>query len=85
MNSSEVGEIAIYRVMTSPEIRLLRQLEREDNPNTKEICRRFRTDKADFHEFDKEFALEFRYLHNSDEFSLAENYVELGRQIRSMN
>lgn len=84
-NSSEVGELAIYRVMTPPEIRLLRQLEREENPNVKEICRRFRTDKADFRNFDKEFALECRHLHNQDEFCLAEIYVELGRQIRFMN
>ena len=84
-NSSEVGELAIYRVMTPPEIRLLRQLEREENPNVKEICRRFRTDKADFRNFDKEFALDLRHIHNQDEFCLAEIYVELGRQIRSMS
>lgn len=36
------------RVAVDDKIRLIRQLEREDNPNCLEICRRFQTDAKDY-------------------------------------
>lgn len=38
----------IARIKTSDKVRLIRQLNREDNPNVEEIIRRFGTDKSDF-------------------------------------
>lgn len=84
-NDPSIEELVIYRIKTNPEERLLRQLERDADVNIKEVVRRYRTDKEDFQKFDKEFALDIRVLWNEDEFNLAENYVEIGRQIRSMN
>ena len=37
-----------YRLGCTPKIRLLRQLNREENPNIDEIVRRYTTDKIDF-------------------------------------
>ena len=41
-------ELTVYRVHTSAKIRLLRQLNRENNPDVNEIIRRFMTDTEDF-------------------------------------
>lgn len=41
-------QLIIYRIKTSDKERLLRQLNREENPDVKEIIRRFNTDSADF-------------------------------------
>ena len=47
-------EVYPIYIKTSDKLRLLRALEREENPNCKEICRRFLADKKDFEniEFD---------------------------------
>lgn len=44
------NRIAVYPVYvnTKDKIRLLRSLNREENPDCDEICRRFQTDKKDF-------------------------------------
>ena len=47
-------ELTIVYVQASDKTRLLRQLNREANPNVKEIVRRFSTDEADFRD-DKSF------------------------------
>ncbi len=41
-------EIIVFFIHAEPKIRLLRQMERESNPNYTEICRRFLTDEEDF-------------------------------------
>lgn len=41
-------ELIVYRVHTSAKTRLLRQLNRENNPDVNEIIRRFMTDTEDF-------------------------------------
>lgn len=54
-------ELTVYRVHTSAKTRLLRQLNREENPNVDEIIRRFGTDTIDFNE------LNFNYITLSNE------------------
>ena len=49
-------ELTVYRVRTSAKTRLLRQLNRENNPNVDEIIRRYTTDSIDFEN------LEFTYI-----------------------
>lgn len=46
-------ELSIVHVKASAKTRLLRQLNREKDPNVKEIIRRFGTDEADFADADK--------------------------------
>lgn len=59
-------ELTVFRITCLDKIRLLRQLNREDNPNVDEIIRRYKTDKEDF------FDLEFSYIEveNNDEEDL---------------
>lgn len=48
-------DIVVFYVRTSDKQRLLRQLNREENPDIEEIIRRYKTDKEDF------YNLEFHY------------------------
>ena len=59
-------EVEVFRIMCSDKVRLLRQLNREENPNVDEIIRRYKTDKEDFYD------LEFKYteVENNDEEDL---------------
>lgn len=41
-------EIIVFFIHAEPKIRLIRQMEREKNPDYTEICRRFLTDEEDF-------------------------------------
>jgi guanylate kinase len=50
---SRISLETTYLVKTSDKERLMRQLSRENNPNVKEIVRRFSTDESDFEYFDK--------------------------------
>lgn len=54
--SSPIVDVTVYRVCASEKNRLLRQLNREENPNVREIIRRFKADDEDF------FDLEFEYV-----------------------
>ena len=49
-------ELTVYKVVCKDKTRLLRQLNRENDPNVDEIVRRYKTDKDDF------FDLEFEYI-----------------------
>lgn len=49
LNNSEIEVIVLY-VRAGAKTRLLRQLNREDNPDVNEIIRRFSTDETDFAE-----------------------------------
>ena len=55
-------DVSVFKITCSDKIRLLRQLNREENPDVDEIVRRYKTDKEDF------FDLEFRYteVENND-------------------
>lgn len=48
-------EVQVYYIMASDKTRLLRQLNREDNPDVKEIIRRYSADEIDFSDLDFEF------------------------------
>lgn len=54
-------DIVVYKICCSDKTRLLRQLNREINPNVDEIIRRYKTDKEDF------FNLEFHYVEVENE------------------
>lgn len=41
-------DLTVFWIYADPKIRLLRQLNREENPNVDEIIRRYNTDKEDF-------------------------------------
>ena len=68
-------ELIVYRVCCSSKTRLLRQLNRENNPNVDEIIRRFMTDTKDFSDlgfsytkfsvFNKLFISSLVYVNNS--------------------
>ena len=44
-------DLTVYEIITSDKERMLRQLEREENPDVEEIVRRFDADKEDFARF----------------------------------
>ena len=48
-------QVTVYWIKTSDKQRLLRQLNREDNPNVKEIIRRFAADDLDFADIDFDY------------------------------
>lgn len=45
-------EVLAFRLRTPDKMRLMRQLDREENPDVKEVCRRFLADYSDFGEID---------------------------------
>lgn len=51
IQNPQLKVVPIY-VKTDDKIRLLRILQREDNPNCHEICRRFLADEKDFYDID---------------------------------
>ena len=48
-------EVTIYYIQASPKTRLLRQLNREQDPDVTEIIRRYSTDEIDFADLDFEY------------------------------
>ena len=52
MPFAETTTICVFRICTSDKQRLIRQLNRENNPNIEEIFRRYKTDKEDFDDLD---------------------------------
>lgn len=59
--NSELVEIIVFKINCSDKIRLIRQLNREKNPDIEEIIRRYKTDKDDFSD------LEFDYINIKNE------------------
>ena len=52
---SPLVEVKVYYVQATDKNRLIRQLNREENPDVDEIWRRFRTDREDFSDLDYEY------------------------------
>lgn len=50
-------KLTVYYITASPKQRLLRQLNRENNPNVDEIVRRYFTDEQDFEHLDFEYTV----------------------------
>jgi guanylate kinase len=55
MLEDEEIDLKIFRVIASDRIRLIRQLNRENNPDIEEIMRRYKTDKVDFEFLDFDY------------------------------
>ena len=66
-------KVIVFRVETNDKIRMLRQLNREEDPDVREIVRRF---QADYNDFDN---IEFSYitLINNTEGDLEDNVKEI--------
>lgn len=66
---SPMVDVKVYYIQVTEKNRLLRQLNREENPNVSEIIRRFKTDQEDF------FDLGFEYIpllnNTREDFKLA--------------
>lgn len=54
LESNEV-DVTVYYVRATDKNRLLRQLNRENNPDVDEIIRRFKADREDFYELDFDY------------------------------
>ena len=79
LNFDNLIVIPIY-IKTSDKTRLMRCLTREDNPDCKEICRRFIADKEDFQNIDFNFDTvenENMELFNHDLDILVKSYLDI--------
>lgn len=68
-------DLYVYRIECSNKERLLRQLNREIEPNVDEIIRRYETDKKDFAVFDAEG--DYRIIDNETETDLTNGILYL--------
>ena len=69
-------QVTPIRVYTSNKTRLLRALNREENPDCKEICRRFLSDLIDFEK------IPFKYVtFKNDKDNLEENWNDFKKQV----
>ena len=59
LEDSRLHVVPVY-VATAPKERLMRALQREDNPNCAEVCRRFLSDLKDFDEISFDDYVVFR-------------------------
>ena len=59
-------DVTVYYIDAAPKTRLLRQLNREKNPNVDEIIRRYSADEEDFENLN----FDYIYLKNEDEKDL---------------
>lgn len=55
-------DLITFYIKTDEKQRLLRQLNRESNPNVEEIIRRYKSDKEDFIELQEVFNAKFDYI-----------------------
>lgn len=71
LREKEDLDVTIFRLNVRPQVRLIRQLNRETNPDIKEIFRRYETDEKDFSH------LLFNYisLENND-YAQLQNIIE---------
>ena len=56
-------DLTVYYVQTSDKERLIRQLNREENPDIQEIIRRFSTDEQDFEDLED---IDYQVIKNQD-------------------
>lgn len=56
-------EVHVFYVIASPKDRLLRQLNREKDPNVDEIIRRYKADEIDFADLDFEYSVLFNEIY----------------------
>ena len=70
-------DVTVCYVLTRDNIRLIRQLSREDFPNIEEIFRRYRADQEDFEDIE-EFCPNLIYLPNNEPSDLVQAVQTLG-------
>jgi guanylate kinase len=72
-------EVEVFSILVeaSDKVRLLRQLSRENNPNVKEIIRRYSADEEDFDDYTLK-DIGFKYIVNNDEGS---DLQEIAREL----
>lgn len=66
-------EVTVFRVQCSDKTRLLRQLNREENPNVIEIIRRFNADMNDFSNIENE--IEYTVIDNNGSLQETTDYI----------
>ena len=73
LRSCQFIDLTIYYLKVSDKIRLLRQLNREEDPNVSEIIRRYTTDKNDFENFEGNEDIPYIVLKNDtqEDFKIA--------------
>lgn len=60
-------DLQVFQIWANDKTRLLRQLNREPNPNVEEIIRRYGADKSDFLDFDQNYIGSYTIVHNNVE------------------
>lgn len=68
-------EVKVFYVSAPAKTRLLRQLNREDNPNIDEVIRRYQTDKQDF--YDLSFSIPYEIIDNSGDYDINKSLIRL--------
>lgn len=63
-------EVTVFYIYASDKIRLLRQLNRENDPNVNEIIRRFKADEKDFSDLNFEYQIIENNYHNNLTFAV---------------
>ena len=66
--------VIVFWIKCNDKTRLLRQLNREENPNVREVVRRF---QADYNDFDDLNDISYRVLENNNEEDLDWNIKEI--------
>lgn len=79
-NTDDQIEIYVYRIIVSPKTRLLRQLNREKNPDVDEIIRRYHTDQVDFEKIE----INYNIILNETEEDLVQSIAVLGEAARRL-
>ena len=73
---SEGIKVIGFYIQCNNKERLLRQLNREENPNIDEILRRYSTDENDFIDLDKDKRIYKLYNENKVQFNRAIDYIQ---------
>ncbi len=68
-------ELKVYYLQVSDKTRLIRQLQRETEPNIEEIIRRYKTDKIDFADLD--FKYEILFNETPSDFFMSLDFIEM--------
>jgi guanylate kinase len=70
-------ELEVFWVAAAPKTRLLRQLNREKNPDVEEVIRRFRTDEEDFATVD----FDYKIIKNDSDLTFTETMREIEKLV----
>lgn len=85
-SNNKIDIVGAFEIQVNDKERLLRQLNREENPNVDEIARRYIADKKDFQEFEhakRFYNLEVEILKNETELDLNSNCAHIWTKINN--